>query len=50
MTYGEFRTGDNKPDPEGRDIAKIRVLRSIDQKLDALCDILKQIAHAIATR
>ena len=47
MSYGRFRTGDNKEDKEGRDIAKINALESIDRSLVEVLIVLKQIAQGV---
>lgn len=47
MSYGRFRTGANQEDKEGRDIAKINALESIDRSLVEVLIVLKQIAEGV---
>lgn len=40
MGYGEFRTGHNREDIEGREIAKIQALRGIERTLEQILKAL----------
>ena len=42
MSYGMYRTGDNRPDTEGREIDKTLALKSIAESLERIAIILEE--------